>query len=193
MTAFWTLRRVSLALGGGANDDRPVRAICLDTRTLGEGDLFVALEGENHDAHDYLRDAVAKGARAVVVRDVARAAGLGVPVYETSNTLFALGALARYRRRVWGGPVVAVGGSNGKTSTKELVRAALGARLSVHASLGNLNNQVGVPLSLLAVPEDADVAVIEVGTNVPGEIALLRAMVEPDVAVVTTVQEEHLV
>jgi UDP-N-acetylmuramoyl-tripeptide--D-alanyl-D-alanine ligase len=129
---------------------------------------------------------------AVVVHDARRAAGLGVPVYEVRNTLHALGALARYRRRAWGRPVIAVGGSNGKTSTKELVRAALGARLNVHATSGNLNNQVGVPMTLLALSDDADIAVIEVGTNVPGEIALLRDIVESDIAIVTTVQEEHL-
>jgi UDP-N-acetylmuramoyl-tripeptide--D-alanyl-D-alanine ligase len=192
MRPFWTLRRVSLALGGGPGDDRPLRGICTDTRAVGPGDLFVALKGERFDAHDFLRDAVARGASAVVVHDARRAAGLGVPVYETPSTLFALGALARYRRRAWGRPVVAVGGSNGKTSTKELIRAALGARLEVHATEGNLNNQVGVPLTLLAIPDEADIAVVEVGTNTPGEIALLRAISEPDVAVVTTVQEEHL-
>jgi UDP-N-acetylmuramoyl-tripeptide--D-alanyl-D-alanine ligase len=85
-----------------------------------------------------------------------------------------------------------VGGSNGKTSTKELIRAALGARLTVHATQGNLNNQIGVPLTLLSLPDNAHIAVIEVGTNTPGEIALLRAIVEPNIAVVTAVQEEHL-
>jgi UDP-N-acetylmuramoyl-tripeptide--D-alanyl-D-alanine ligase len=88
--------------------------------------------------------------------------------------------------------VVAVGGSNGKTSTKELLKAVLGSRLRVHATTGNLNNRVGVPLTLLALDDAADVAVIEVGTNQPGEIAFLRDVARPDVAVVTTVQEEHL-
>jgi UDP-N-acetylmuramoyl-tripeptide--D-alanyl-D-alanine ligase len=88
--------------------------------------------------------------------------------------------------------VVAVAGSNGKTSTKELLRAALGASLRVHATTGNLNNQIGVPLTLLAIPDDAEVAVVEVGTNYPGEIAILRAITEPDVAVLTSIGEEHL-
>jgi UDP-N-acetylmuramoyl-tripeptide--D-alanyl-D-alanine ligase len=192
VTAFWTLRHVALALGDGPRDGRPLRGVSTDTRTVGEGDLFVALKGERYDAHDYLRDAVARGAAAVVVHDVARAVGLGVPAYVVPSTLFALGALGRYRRRAWGRPLVAIGGSNGKTSTKELVRAALGARLAVHATQGNFNNQVGVPLTLLAIPDEADVAVVELGTNTPGEIALLRAITSPDVAVVTTVQEEHL-
>ena len=192
MSTFWTLARIARALDGGPCDDRPIRAVCTDTRALQRGDLFVALKGENHDAHDYLAEAVAKGAVAVVVSDAQRAAGLGVPAYIVPDTLHALGALGRARRLAWGGPLVAVGGSNGKTSTKELIRAALGARLEVHATKGNLNNQIGVPLTLLAIPDGADVVVAELGTNIPGEIALLRRIVEASIAVVTTVQEEHL-
>ena len=191
-SAFWTLARVVDALGEGFGDDRAVRAVCTDTRAVFVGDLFVALKGEHFDAHDFLAEAVKKGAIALVVNDASRAAGLGVPVYEVPDTLHALGALARYRRRAWGKPVIAVGGSNGKTSTKELIRAALSVRLDVHATQGNLNNQIGVPLTLLALPNNADVAVIEVGTNMPGEIALLRDIVEANIAVITTVQEEHL-
>jgi UDP-N-acetylmuramoyl-tripeptide--D-alanyl-D-alanine ligase len=93
---------------------------------------------------------------------------------------------------VWSRPVVAVGGSNGKTTTKELVRSALGATLNVHATAANLNNRIGVPQTLLALPESADVAVIEVGTSQPGEIAILRDIVKADIALITTVQEEHL-
>jgi UDP-N-acetylmuramoyl-tripeptide--D-alanyl-D-alanine ligase len=192
MSTFWTLARVARALGGGPSDDRPIRSVCTDTRAIQPGDLFVALKGETHDAHLFLADAVAKGAIAVVVHSAESAANLGVPAYVVPDTLHALGALGRARRLAWGGPVVAVGGSNGKTSTKELIRAALGARLDVHATKGNLNNQIGVPLTLLAIPDGADVAVIELGTNVPGEIALLRAIVQATVSVVTTVQEEHL-
>jgi UDP-N-acetylmuramoyl-tripeptide--D-alanyl-D-alanine ligase len=192
---FWTLRRAADALNhlarvNLASDDRPLTRVSTDTRTVGSGDLFVALRGESFDAHDFVRDAVARGAAAVVVsRPVA---DLGVPVLEVSDTLAALGALGRYRRRAWNGPVVAVAGSNGKTSTKELVRAALGSRMSVHCTTGNLNNLVGVPLTLLAIPDDAQVAVVEMGTNQPGEVAALRQIIEPTVAVITSVGEEHL-
>src|ERR1039458_9218611 len=192
MSTFWTLARVARALGGGPGDDRPIRAVCTDTRAIERGDLFVALTGEHHDAHLFLAEGVAKGAAAVVVHDGERAKGLGVPVYVVPDTLHALGDLGRARRLAWGGPLGAVGGSNGKTSTKELPRPALGPRLDVHATTGNLNNQIGVPLTLLAIPDGADVVVAELGTNVPGEIALLRRIVEPSIAVVTTVQEEHL-
>jgi UDP-N-acetylmuramoyl-tripeptide--D-alanyl-D-alanine ligase len=121
-----------------------------------------------------------------------RCAELGVPVFVVHDTLVALGALANYRRRAWNKPVVGVGGSNGKTTTKELISAALGAALEVHATRGNLNNLVGVPLTLLALPDSADVAVVEMGVNVPGEMEQLRAIAEPDVVVLTCIAEEHL-
>ncbi len=192
---FWTLRRVAQALKHLAkvnlpSDDRPIARVWSDTRSVQAGDLFVALKGETFDAHDFVRDAVAKGAAAVVVSRPF--AGLGVPVIEVPDPLVALGALGRYRRRAWNGPVVAVAGSNGKTSTKELIRAALGARLVVHHTTGNLNNLVGVPLTLLAIPDAAQVAVVEMGTNQPGEVAALRQIVEPTLAVITSVGEEHL-
>jgi len=163
-----------------------------DTRTVARGNLFVALRGERFDAHEFLADAVAKGAAALVVSDAKPAASLGVPVFVVPDTTVALGLLGRYRRRAWGKTIVAVAGSNGKTSTKELTSAALGTRLAVYATRGNLNNHVGVPLTLLAIPDDADVAVVEIGTNHPGEVATLRALVEPDIAIVTSVGEEHL-
>lgn len=194
---FWTLDRVAEALGevltaGAPRGARALRAVTTDTRTIQEGDCFVALRGEKFDAHDFLADAVAKGARALVVEDARRAASLGVPTFEVSSTLRALGYLGRFRRRLWGKPVVAIVGSNGKTSTKELVKAALGSRLAVHATTGNLNNQVGCPLTLLAIPDDADIAVVEMGTDRPGEIAKLREYGEPDLAVCTSIGEEHL-
>ncbi|HEX7941595.1 MAG TPA: Mur ligase family protein, partial [Gemmatimonadaceae bacterium] len=189
---FWTLDRVADALGDGPRGPTGLVRIATDTRSVGAGDCFVALKGEKFDAHAFLADAVAKGAGAVVVHDAERAKNLGVPVYVVDDTTRALGRLARYRRRVWGRPVVGVVGTNGKTSTKELLRAALGSVLRVHATIGNYNNLVGVPQTLFALSDDADIAVIEMGTNQPGEIAALRAIVEPDIVVVTSIAEEHL-
>lgn len=189
---FWTLDRIADALGTGPRGATKVARISTDTRTVGPGDAFLALKGESFDAHDFLAEAVKKGATTLIVHDAARAAGLNVPVYTVPDTLVALGALGRYRRRAWGKPVVGVVGTNGKTSTKELLRAALGGALRVHATVGNYNNLVGVPLTLFALPDDADIAVIEMGTNQPGEVATLRAIVEPDVVVVTSIAEEHL-
>jgi UDP-N-acetylmuramoyl-tripeptide--D-alanyl-D-alanine ligase len=117
---------------------------------------------------------------------------LGVPVFQVDDTLLALGALAQYWRRAWGKTLVAIGGSNGKTTTKDLTRAALGEEVRVHATTGNLNNRVGVPLTLLSIPPDAECAVVELGTNIPGEVEILRKITEPQISVVTSVAEEHL-
>ena len=194
---FWTLDRVADALQSLASVNLPRGAqsftrVWTDTRTIAAGDLFVALTGEKFDAHEFLVDAVKSGAAGVVVSKPDRTHGLGIPVFEVSDTLVALGALARFRRCAWGKPVVGVVGTNGKTSTKELLKAALGSELATHATHGNLNNLVGVPLTLLALPDEADVAVVEMGTNQPGEVARLRAIVEPNIMVVTSIAEEHL-
>src|SRR5215467_9300942 len=194
---FWTAERVAAALAAIATSNTPAtatpfRRVWTDTRTIEPGDLFVALVGEKFDAHDFLREAASKGAAGVVISKPAAAQRLGIPAYLVSDTLVALGALGTYRRRAWNKPVIAVVGSNGKTSTKDLLRAALGSVLEVHATSANLNNLVGVPLTLLSIPDAADVAVVEMGTNQPGEVPRLRAIVEPDVTVVTSIGEEHL-
>lgn len=194
---FWSLDRVADALedyavGNAPRGDAPLVRVWTDTRTIAPGDLFVALVGEKFDAHEFLAKAVEAGAHALVVSKPERAAGLGVPVIVVPDTLEALGRLARYRRRAWGKTVVGIIGSNGKTSTKELLKAALGSRLVVHATVGNLNNLVGVPLTLFAMPDEADVALVEMGTNQPGEVARLRDVAQPDLVVVTSIAEEHL-
>ena len=196
-TTFWSRNRVGEALAALAHENLPrgtaaFARVWTDTRTIEPGDLFVALAGERFDAHDFLAEAVAKGASGLVVSNAESARALGVPTYVVPDTLVALGALAAYRRRAWNKPVVGVVGTNGKTSTKELLRAALGSVLDVHATTGNLNNLVGVPLTLLALRDEADVAIVEMGTNQPGEVPRLRAIVEPNVTVVTSVAEEHL-
>lgn len=194
---FWTLDRVSDALASHASTKLPrgrhrLGRVSSDTRSLQSADLFVALVGDTFDGHNFVRDAARAGAAAVVVSRVEGLQGLGVPIFQVDDTRAALGALGRYRRRAWNGPVVGIVGTNGKTSTKELVRAALGSRLEVHATSANLNNLVGVPQTLLAIPDHADVAVVEIGTNQPGEIAALRAIAEPTLVVVTSIAEEHL-
>ncbi|HUR92856.1 MAG TPA: UDP-N-acetylmuramoyl-tripeptide--D-alanyl-D-alanine ligase [Gemmatimonadaceae bacterium] len=189
---FWTLDRVAAALGAGPGGQTPIRAVSTDTRTISHGDVFVALKGESFDGHDHLSAAVERGAVAVVASQLPRGASLGVPVYQVPDTLVALGQLAAFWRKAWGKPVVGVAGSNGKTSTKDLIRAALGSRLAVHATTGNLNNRIGVPLTILSIPRDSDIAVVELGTSLPGEVALLREIAGPDIAVVTSVAEEHL-
>jgi UDP-N-acetylmuramoyl-tripeptide--D-alanyl-D-alanine ligase len=188
----WTAQGVTAALGlPAATWDHTYRGLSTDTRTLREGEVLVALKGERFDAHDYLSDARLAGVGAVVVRrDTPRWPGFDW--FEVDDTLVALGQLARHRRDALSGPVVAITGTAGKTSTKELAAAALGARFRVHKSERNLNNLVGVPLTLLAAPDEAGVSVVECGASVPGEIARMREIVRPDLAVVTTVDLAHL-
>ena len=194
---FWNLARVAEALGGmlkmgSPRGSRALTGITTDTRAITAGQLFVALRGEKFDAHDFLAQAVEKGAAALVVSRIDAGRELDVPIFVVPDTLAALGALGNYRRRVWGKPVIAVAGSNGKTTTKEFIRAALAPRLDVHATTGNLNNLIGVPLTLLSIPDSAEVAIIELGTNQPGEVATLRDIVQPSIAVLTSIGEEHL-
>src|SRR5687768_9904279 len=194
----WTLDRLGQALRGVLrHPSHPagtaaLGAISTDTRSISAGDVFVALRGERFDGHDFLGQAAAAGAAAFVVDDASRVAGHGVPSFVVSDTTHALGALGSWWRSTWAGTVVAVAGSNGKTTTKELVRSALAGSLDVYATSGNLNNQVGVPLTLLRMPAATEVAVVEVGTSVPGEVEILRRIVAPDVAIVTSIGEEHL-
>jgi UDP-N-acetylmuramoyl-tripeptide--D-alanyl-D-alanine ligase len=194
----WTLDRLALALRAELQPSaRPsgtsvLGNVSTDTRTLASGDIFVALRGERFDGHDFLSQAAGAGASALVVDDPGRTAGLGVPVIVVRDTTRALGALGAWWRATWGGTVVAVAGSNGKTTTKELIRSALSGTLDVYATTGNLNNQVGVPLTLLRLPSSTQVAVVEVGTSIPGEVDLLRRIVAPDLSVVTSIGEEHL-
>jgi UDP-N-acetylmuramoyl-tripeptide--D-alanyl-D-alanine ligase len=151
----------------------------------------VALAGARFDGHDFVGDALARGATGAVVSKPAAAAP-AASRYVVPDTLVALGALAAHRRAALAVPVVGITGSAGKTTTKELTRGALAPALRVHATQANLNNRVGMPLTLLATPDDAQVVVLEMGTNEPGEIAALARIARPDVGVVVTVGEAHL-
>jgi UDP-N-acetylmuramoyl-tripeptide--D-alanyl-D-alanine ligase len=195
LNAFaWTARDVAAALGlpHDSGDDRLFPRVSTDTRSLQPGDLFLALRGVRFDAHEMLVEARAAGAAAAVVSRIPEEAPEGMRFFLVDDTLRALGALGHYRRERLNARVIGVVGSNGKTTTKDLLRAALSSRYRLHATQGNLNNQIGVPLTLLAAPDDAEVLVVEMGTNEPGEIEILSAIVRPEVVVVTSIGEEHL-
>src|SRR6266704_3369324 len=189
----WTSDEVAAALGVPAPAKLTFNAVSTDTRHLTPGTLFVALKGEKYDAHDFLGQAGAGGATAAVVRRGTPPVA-GLPFFEVDDTLAALGLLARARRRMLpeGTPVVAITGSSGKTSTKEMIRAALGARYRVHATAANLNNLIGVPLTILSAPENTEALVVEAGASVPGEIARLRDIIEPTIAVITNIGYAHV-
>src|SRR3990170_2300614 len=156
-----------------------------DSRNIEPGALFVALKGGRFDGHGFLADVAARGARGAVVRRVPPNTPDNLILYRVEDTTVALGMLGRHRRRALGVKLCAVTGSNGKTTTREIMRAMLSARYRVHATTGNLNNLIGTPLTLLAAPDDTEVIVAELGTSLPGEIARLAEIVEADTAVVT--------
>jgi UDP-N-acetylmuramoyl-tripeptide--D-alanyl-D-alanine ligase len=191
----WTDAAVREALGlptDPATASTLFTGISTDTRKLEGGELFVPLVGIR-DGHDFLRTAVDNGATgAVVSASVSVPTDLPLVLYRVPDTLVALGALARYGRRALPARVIGITGSSGKTSVKELLAGALTTTFRVHATLENENNRIGVPLTLLAAPEDAEVIVLEMGTNEPGEIAALSVVAEPDAAILTTVSEAHL-
>jgi len=189
----WTSDRVREALGipetGFAS--REYAAVCTDTRTLAPGDLFVALRGERFDGTDFVGAAADAGAGgAVVERRRLEDAPEDFELFVVDDALQALGRLAAMRRRALDPTVVAITGTSGKTTTRELLAVALGA--GAYASPSNFNNLVGVPLSILAAPESAEIWVLELASNQPGEIERLAGIAEPDYAMITSVSEGHL-
>lgn len=176
------------------------QAVGIDSRAIGPGDLFVAVRGAVHDGHRFVPDAVARGAAGALVATgrAAEFATLGVPLIEVDDTLAALGALAAYWRRqverkhTGALHVVGITGSVGKSSTKELAAAAIGAHRRVLKSPKSYNNEFGLPLSVLLLTPETEVALLEMGTFGPGELTDLAAIAQPNVAVVTNVGHSHL-
>ncbi|HVE23457.1 MAG TPA: UDP-N-acetylmuramoyl-tripeptide--D-alanyl-D-alanine ligase [Acidocella sp.] len=171
---------------GAASSGFAVSGISIDTRTVKPGDLFVALQGAR-DGHDFVAEALAKGAAGALVSKPM--SGNVLVVEDTLAALRRLGAAARARTSA---RIVAVTGSVGKTTTKEMLRRTLGGFGVVHAAEASFNNHIGVPLTLARMPRDVDFAVFEIGTNHPGEIAPLAALVRPQVAIITCVDRAHL-
>jgi UDP-N-acetylmuramoyl-tripeptide--D-alanyl-D-alanine ligase len=190
----WLLSQVANAVQGrliGA--DIAVDGVSTDTRAIAKGALFVALAGERFDAHDFLNQAVAGGAAALLVSDAGKVPE-GVSAVVVDDTRLALGRLAAAWRAQFSLPVIAVTGSNGKTTTKEMIAAILKAAFgaAVLSTRGNLNNDIGLPLTLLGLSASHRAAVIEMGMNHPGEIAYLTRIGAPTVAMVTNAQRAHL-
>lgn len=191
-----TLQYVAEACGGELRAGAPdtlVQRVCTDSRDVRPGDLFIALKGERFDAHDYLPDAAKQGAAALVMgfpRAAAIPAGCGAVLVD--DTRKALGQLAARYRRDFDIPVIAVAGSNGKTSTKELLATILSQRAQTLWSEASFNNDIGVPLSLLKLEAQHRAAVFEIGTNHPGELAPLIQIIQPRLGIITSIGREHL-
>jgi UDP-N-acetylmuramoyl-tripeptide--D-alanyl-D-alanine ligase len=194
------------AMGAGAKLEAPasvpqagavtVQGYSIDSRTVAAGELFFAVSGERHDGHDFVVAAMERGAAAAVVARSKLAslpdAALGAPLLIAEDPLQALQSLAAQVRRQWGKRVVAITGSAGKTTTKDAIAAALGAKFKVLKTQGNLNNGFGLPLQLLRLEPEDDVAVVEMGMNHAGEIAALCRIAAPDWGVVTNVGTAHI-
>lgn len=196
-TMNWTVAKLIEATKGKllqGNAETLLNAVSTDTRSLKPGDCFLALPGENHDGHDFIPDALAKKASAVLlsVPDIPVDFPPEVALIRVPDTLYALGELARYHRKNHPIPVVGITGSNGKTSTKEMVAAVLGVDLRVHKNKGNLNNLIGVPLTLLSLEPDHQVAVVEMGINVFGEMQRLVEITQPTAGLITNIHPAHL-
>lgn len=190
---LWTAAEAAAATDGmAAGADWSVAGISIDSRTCRAGDLFIALKGPNFDGHDYAAQALAKGAGAIMVHRPPQGVAADAPMLVVDDTMQALNDLATAARLRCDGRIVAITGSVGKTGTKEALRTALQAQGRTYATEGNLNNQWGVPLSLARLPRDTQFGVFELGMNHAGEIAPLSRLVEPDVAIITTVEAVHI-
>ncbi|RKY07494.1 MAG: hypothetical protein DRP65_10375 [Planctomycetota bacterium] len=166
-----------------------VAGISIDSRTIRAGDCFFAVKGANFDGHDYIGQAFARGAAcAVVGRDV----GPGPNILKVADTVKALGTLARWYRSELGFKVVAITGSAGKTTTREMAYHVLSRQFSCAQAPKSFNNAIGVPLTLLSADEDHEIVIVEVGSNAPGEISQLAEIASPDIAVVTNIYPAHL-
>jgi len=184
--------KLRLYPGMGSSTSDAVTCVCTDSKATAFGSLFVALRGERFDGHDFLPQARTAGAMAALVDHIPIAVPDGLHLIEVKDTRKAMGKLANFVRRQFAGKVIGVVGSNGKTSTKHLIHSALCNPLRGSASPKSFNNDIGVPITLFAADPADDYVVLEMGTNHPGEIAVLAAISQPDIVVITNCGEEHL-
>ena len=191
MIRDYRLSELAEMLGGElTGDDVCVSGISIDSRNIRSGDLFIAIRGPKFDGHAYLQQAVEAGAAAVLVQDAKKAQSL--PAIIVSDTFVALGAIGQYNRKHFSDPVLAITGSCGKTSVKEMLSAICNEEKPALATEGNLNNAFGAPLTLSRIGPEHGFAVVELGTSSPGEIQYIAELTQPDVSVITNAAEAHL-
>src|SRR5690349_17503446 len=187
MTALWTAADILAATGGSGPADWSATGVSIDSRTVAAGDFFVALAGDNFDGHDFVGDALKRGAVGALVSRRLEGVAADAPLVLVPDTLAALTALGRAGRARSRARIIGVTGSVGKTGTKEAIRRALERQGPTVASAASFNNHWGVPLSLARMPADTLYGIFEIGMNHPGEIAALTRLVQPDIAVITTI------
>ncbi len=173
---------------------KPVKKVFIDSRKITKNSMFVAIKGQNFDGHDFVKEAVNKGAGVVVInrRKLKYFDDINVPIVTVKNTLTAYGSIARIWRRKLNPTVISITGSNGKTTTKEILATLLSERFKVTKSEGNNNNQIGVPLTILSANDKTEVLVLEHGTNHFGEIEYTAKIAEPDYAAITNIGDSHI-
>src|SRR3569833_3045229 len=185
------VRAVTGARWIDAGESNPlVRGWSIDSRSVAEGDLFFAIKGERHDGHRYISEVLSKGAAGAVVSE--QISGVDRPQLLVPDTIEALQQMARWARAQWNSPVVAITGSAGKTTTKDLTAELLGVRFRVAKTAGNFNNHIGLPLTILRAASDAEIGVFELGMNHAGEIRQLADISKPQIGVVTNVGYAHV-
>lgn len=175
------------------NNIKEVKGVSTDTREIFKGNIFIALKGENHDAHDYIDEAVNNGASCIVVnKKWYDYNNCNYPIIVVDDTLEALGNLANYHRNRFDLKLICIGGSNGKTTTKEMIASILSRKYKTLKTYRNFNNRIGVPIMLFQLDETYEAAVIEIATNQPGEISLLSEIAAPNYGLITNIGKEHL-
>jgi UDP-N-acetylmuramoyl-tripeptide--D-alanyl-D-alanine ligase len=192
MTPLWTAAEVARATRGEGPVNWMATGVSIDSRTLPAGDLFIALRGPNHDGHDFVATALERGAVAAMVDRHIPGLPAEAALLRVDDTLVGLSALGGFARAHSGARIIAVTGSVGKTGTKEALRLVFAACGKTFASAGSFNNHWGVPLSLARMPTDTAYGIFELGMNHPGEIDSLTRLVQPHIALITTVEPVHL-
>ena len=190
--ALWTSAEIAAAVNGVAQAPFSAPGVSIDSRTVAEGDLFIALQGPTFDGHDYIKGALAAGAAGIVAHRMPAGISANAPIVLVSDTLVALQALGAAARNRSSAKFIAVTGSVGKTSTKEALKTVLSVQARTFASEGNLNNHWGAPLSLARMPRDTEIGIFELGMNHADEIRPLAKMVRPHAAIITIVEAVHI-
>lgn len=191
-TVAQVVRMMDARLAPGADEKIMIDGVSTDTRTLERGNLYVPLTGESFDGHDFVDAAVHRGAAALLWQEDRELPNCDVPVILVPDTLAALQKLAAAYRNQLPVRIIGVTGSNGKTTTKDLLASVLSTTYKVHKTKGNLNNHIGLPLTLLQMEENTEMAVIEMGMSGRGEIEFLSRLARPEAAIITNIGEAHL-
>ncbi|MDI6800468.1 MAG: UDP-N-acetylmuramoyl-tripeptide--D-alanyl-D-alanine ligase [Thermodesulfovibrionales bacterium] len=191
-----TVRDIIEATGGKviSEEGNGFTGVSIDSRTIKDGELFVTLKGDRFDGHDFVEDALRRGNGAIVNSEfrIQSSNFRNKTIIAVDDTLLAIHNMARHRRKAFSGHIIGIVGSNGKTTTKELLSSILSTKFNVSKTMGNLNNHIGMPLSIIRTDSDAEAMVLEMGANKPGDIKELCDIAQPDIGIVTNIGYEHL-